>query len=315
VAEHGVLQYNLGENVLGTSAPGYALLLGFLTWVSGGKLGPPQWGTLLSLGSLCVATYSLRAFMAHESRWIRFSVPALFAMLAFTSRWNLEIFGGEALPVLALAIAGIAAGWKGADTRSGLLLAAGASLRLDAAIAGAVLITVLTVKNRRIPWRLATIWGAPVTAFASWLVFQFGAVVPQTFVVKRWRGPRDSWSYSLEEWRWLRRCMPQPSATVVLILAVGAAIALVVSLAAGRRPKGAGVAGRLIREQTILRLGRLGAAALTAPGTFILWIAVHEALYRGLGVSFAPWYGVPLLNAALAFAALGIVTSSTFLAR
>ncbi len=54
------LTFNTGEHVLGTSAPGYTLLLGFLSRATGFLgIGVPEWGTMLSLAAILVLSWVL----------------------------------------------------------------------------------------------------------------------------------------------------------------------------------------------------------------------------------------------------------------
>ena len=80
---HGLV-YNPGEAVLGTSAPGYAAVLGglsLLTREAGWRA--PQWGTPR----------------------LRVALPLLGGALMLPLRWNVELFGSETLPVLGLVVA------------------------------------------------------------------------------------------------------------------------------------------------------------------------------------------------------------------
>ena len=95
------LVYNPGERVFGTSAPGYALLLGTLSRLSA-PLGVEihHWGTLISVLSLLAAAWVLQAARG-PGRWPRLLG---FAAVAFFLRLNVHLLGAEAFPVTALAV-------------------------------------------------------------------------------------------------------------------------------------------------------------------------------------------------------------------
>jgi hypothetical protein len=371
VAELGRLEYNPGERVMGTSAPGYALLLGGLVWAGGGRLSAPEWGTLLAVASLVVVTLVLRQLLGPARPVVRDGAAALFALLAFTCQWNVEMLGGEALPVLALVAAGAWLALGRREVLGGALLGLAALLRLDAALAAVCVGGVLLARRRRLPLGLAAASGLPVAAFVGWLAATFGSVMPHTMAVKRSELAAGA-HYTLDEWHWLRRAMPQPAAGLLLVLAAGALVTLVpLALAAWRRRGGpAGeVAAPTPAEPAALAPAAPGAAAAAAPGAAAAaapvaaaaapvaaapaapvavapaapvavapaapvavggapaaavpaaaaalgaWVVLHEVAYHLLGVPFAPWYEIHLLNALLALAAVGTLRGAAWVAR
>jgi hypothetical protein len=100
------LVFNPGEVVLGTTAPGWALLLGALARASAalgiGGLGVPEWGTLLTVAALWWLTAALPALWLPAGSSLRPGLPLLLGLLALTCRWNLELLGAEAFPAAAL---------------------------------------------------------------------------------------------------------------------------------------------------------------------------------------------------------------------
>ncbi len=296
VAEHGELAYNLGQRVLGTSAPGYALLLGGLTRLSGDQAwaGPPAWGTLGAVAALCIATLVLWQLLRAAPRGQRCGATLLFALFAGTLQWNVEMLGGEALPVLALVMAGAYLALHDRPALGGVLLSLAAILRLDAALAACCVGAVLLGRDRRLPVKFAAAAMVPAAGFLAWLFAAFGTVIPHTMAVKRSEllaGAR----YTLGEWQWLRRCLPDGGAAWLLLLAL-AALAVVL---AGAWAGGAGAA-KAGGWTPVAASDRLTAQVLG------VWVALHEVAYHLLGVPFAPWYQVYLVNALLALAAVGI---------
>jgi hypothetical protein len=282
------LVFNPGERVLGTTAPGYALLLGVLARFTG--MGAPAWGTLLALLSLGAVALVLRAVLGGARPAVRLGVPLLFGAAAYLFRWNVEMLGAESFPLLALGVGSawlaVGKGGKGRETAAGLLVAAAMMIRLDAALLAGILGLTLWWRGRRFPWRFAVAGLVPVLLFLAWLQASFGAVIPNTMAAKQSELAPGAPSYLEEQWRWLGRSLPLPGRLVLLAAALWGGI------------------GAAVRRREV-------------PGGFalvlLLWIAAHEVAYRVLAVPFAPWYHVQTLNVLLAGAALGAVLATSWL--
>jgi len=286
-AEGAGLVFNPGERVLGTTAPGYALLLGVLSALTG--VDAPAWGTLLAVASLAAVALVLRnvLFDSEAPPAVRAGGPLLFAIAAFLLQWNVEMLGAETFPILAL---GVTAAHLALDRdrplAAGLLISAAMICRLDAGLLAAILGLALWRERRRFPWAFALAGLLPLAAFLGWLHAELGAIVPNTMTAKQseLKLLADP-SYTAREWRWLRRGLSWTGGLTLGALALWAAI-------------------EAIRRRPASRL----AAVLG------LWLLAHEAAYRLLGVPFAPWYHVPLINGLLAAAALGaLLLASRFL--
>lgn len=273
------LTFNTGEHVLGTSAPGYALLLGVLSKATGSLgVGVPEWGTLLSLAALLSLAGTLAAALSTASASIRLGVPLLFGIGALLWRWNIEMLGSEALPVIALVAAGAYAVFvRERDAAGGLALAAAMILRLDAGLAAASFGLVLWLSRRRFPGRFALAGSVPVAIWLAGLSSRFGTIVPATLAGKRSEYAAFVEAYSVAEWHWLRRSLPLSGCVVLLSLALLGAILC--------------AKNGLWTHPGIQALG--------------LWLLAHEIFYRAVRVPFAPWYHEGFVNAVLALAVFG----------
>ncbi|MEM1247636.1 MAG: hypothetical protein AAGK22_14760 [Acidobacteriota bacterium] len=258
-AESGCLCYNDGERVLGTSAPGYALLLGLATFLSGQLIGPAAFGTLASLVSIA----SLAVLVQRCSGAASIASSLIFLLLSLFARWNVEVYGAESFPVAALVSWSIVSLLgKGPAWLSGLLMAVALSLRFDAALALPPLLAAYYLRHRTIPVSFAASLGAPSLAFVAALQLYFGRVVPQTLESKRAEASPD-FAYDVAQGSWLLLTFSQDYALIAVLLALATTGILVL---ARRRSSQALVFG--------------------------LWLVSHEVFYRAVGVPFAPWYHV-----------------------
>ncbi|HKH46684.1 MAG TPA: hypothetical protein VKM72_18660 [Thermoanaerobaculia bacterium] len=286
--------FNPGERVLGTTAPGYALLLGVLSALTG--VDVPVWGTLLAVAPLAAVALVLRSVLSDTEAppAIRDGGPLLFAVAAFLLQWNVEMLGAETLPILALGVtAAHLALHRDRPLAAGLLISAAMICRLDAGLLAAILGLALWRERRRFPWAFALAGLLPLAAFLGWLHAELGAIIPNTMSAKQseLKLLADAPSYTAREWRWLRRGLSWTGGLTLCALALWAV----------------GEGGRAVLKHRPIPGGRLAAV-------LGLWLLSHEAAYRLLGVPFAPWYHVPLINGLLAAAALGaILLASRFL--
>src|SRR5947209_11531588 len=269
-ATTGRLEYNPGAAVLGTSAPGYALLLGALAKLSG--LPVPAWGTLLAVLSLLITALVARLALGASPPVVRDGVPLLFGAGALLLRWNVEMLGAEQLPILALgASAAYLALRGGRPVAAGLLASAAMICRLDAALLAGVLGLALWIRERRFPWRFAVAGLLPISLFLLYLYAAFGTILPNTMAAKQSEPGAAQVSYILEEWAWLRRELPLAGCLVLLALAGWGAV------------------------EGVLASRRRGFPATALGWVAALWIIAHGIAYRLLRVPFAPWYRVYLI--------------------
>lgn len=280
-SEGNGLVFNPGEVVLGTTAPGYALVLGALSTATG--ISVPGWGTVLALTSLLVCVVVLRLAVAEARPELRYGLPLLLGVTALALQWNIELFGAEQFPILA---AGMTGAWlalaRSQPVLGGLLIALAMVFRLDAGLLGLAVGLVLIWRDRGVPWRFAAAGLGAVGPFLIYLQQRFGTIVPNTLAGKQSELAAASYGYSWAQWSWLRRGLPLLSCLVLLgLAALGLALAV-----------------RALKK-----------APKSGSGPFWLalggWIVLQEIAYRIIGVPFAPWYHLALLNAVLLLAGFG----------
>lgn len=274
------LVFNPGERVLGTTAPGYAVLLGVLSWVAG---SPVAWGTILGLLGLAAAALSpwlLPADRRPPTAWI-----VLWGASLFLARWLVELLGAETLPVLGAAcLAGVLAlGPPRPSTRrlaaAGLLAALAASLRFDAVFVCGLLGLALWLRRRCFPWPFF-VGTLPAGLVVLAVTAYYGSPLPQTLAGKRGEfADRTIASYTGAEWFWLRRAFGD-----------GGAVVLLASAALG-----------------CLWLLRRGAWRHPLVLVATAWVVAVEAFYRLVQVSFSYWYHVMTVALLLGLAAWGAV--------
>lgn len=269
------LTYNDGERVYGTSAPGYALVLGSLTRLSRPfGLGPEAWGPITGCAGLLLASL---AMLGVHRRTLpeRILAATLLGTLLLTQRWLLELLGGEA-PVMAglLILAFVLALELDRPVAAGLSGAVAVCLRPDAVLALGVTAIALWASGRRPPWRYGLAAGAPAAIFYGALTLYYGSPVPHSYLGKQQEMAIAGAGYSAAQWDWLSRCFSPPGAAILIALVLLGCLV--------------GLRGR---RSLVLAL--------------VAWIVVHELFYRRAGVPFAPWYHVVSLAAAFAVGALG----------
>lgn len=279
--------FNPGENVLGTSAPGYALLLALVA-AAGSPLGldvaaAGAASSLVALAALAFAFAALRAGPTDVRRASPDLTCWIFVFLLFTSRWVVEMLGSETVAATALiAWAFVLAAHSRSPALAGFLAGLAVSFRADSALAFGALTIALWLAERRLPWRFLAAGLALPAACAGWLYLTFGSILPHTLAGKRSEHALASGTYLAAEWDWLVRSFASPGAWLLLLLAL-------VGLSTIRRARG--------RERTLL----VAAAA---------WILSHELFYRLVGVPFSPWYQVATFVSLLALAAIGCTLGS-----
>jgi hypothetical protein len=275
------LVFNPGERVLGTSAPGYALLLAALAFLTR-PLGVdiPHWGTLIAVASINTVAFVLAGAVRRDGRRLAWTPGVAFAALALTSHFNLHLLGGEPFPVLALiVVAGhfLFVSDRGAlarGTLAGLLVGAAMCLRLDAGLAALIFGLVVWGRDRRFPVAYAA---SGIAVLSSWLIFlyiYFGSALPNTFGGKT--ALREV-PYTLRQWQTLVATLGAESGVFLLVVA---ALGLGIVTWKGRW-----------RHPMVHALG--------------LWVVGHEVIYRMIGVWFAPWYHVYFWHAVLVLFTLG----------
>lgn len=271
------LVFNPGERVLGTTAPGYAVLLGMLTRLTG--VGPVAWGTLVGLAGLLATALSPWLLPAGQRPpWV-WSV--LWGLSLILARWHVELLGAETLPILGcLSLAAVAAFGSERPLAAGLLAAVAASLRFDAVLSCGVLGLALWVSGRRFPWRYFA-GTLPALATVGAVTAYYGSPLPQTLAGKRGEfADRLELSYSAAEWGWLVRDFGTVGAwTLLVATSLGLAFLL-----------------------------RRGSLRVPLVWCALGWPLAVELFYRFVRVPFAPWYHVMTVALLLGLAVWGALS-------
>jgi hypothetical protein len=269
------LVYNVGEPVLSTTAPGYALLLALPGWING---DPALWGNVLSAVGLALGAISLYGW-AHEAGSAAGVEPAVVgwvaALLLLTFPLCVMSFGSEMCFYIGATLAGLRAYARGRPARAMAWLAAATLVRPDGALAAGLVVLHQVLSRRRFPWKAVALYLAitlPWVAYATWT---YGSPIPVTLGAKQAQG-RMAISDS-----YLRGAVD--------MLAVHARKPLYWLYV----PLGAiGVWQIVKRKQTWWML--------------LAWTACTFLAYTTLGVSRYFWYYVPLAPGVLASVAVGV---------
>jgi len=180
LAEGQGLVYNPGEHHLGTTSPGWAMVLAFMGLIIGVDSIPVISGFLSALA--LVASLILLSRRLDSGRWLL--VFGLSLVLSASCRWFIEVLGFEGFALTAVVIVALLATDSKRPGVAGLLWAFAVMLRPDAGLLGAVAGLIEWRRTRKFPWLLAVafICGLLVAIGAVWLAA--GAVVPASFAVK-----------------------------------------------------------------------------------------------------------------------------------
>lgn len=254
------LVYNPGEPYLGTSAPGFALLLGLLA-MPRPDLVPVLAAVISALAVLATGV----ALIALEPK------AGLYAALVYVLSAPVELsLGGEIL--VETALVAWAAVWLIRDRplRATLAVALAVLIRPDALLAAGLLGLALWVRHRRFPWRPLAFGLAVLAPFALAAWTYYGAILPPTMQAKRAQLPTGLW-YSFFDGadHWYATAILAPAPMVIRLALVAAAVLAVIGVPL------------LLRRRSPLLLP-------------VLWAAAFALAYHLLGLPFYPWYVVPL---------------------
>ena len=151
LAGRGEFTFNPGETVLGTTAPGWALLLGALVHCTG--IEAAAWGTMLGLASILAVGWALRTALKNDRLIWGAASPALAVLAALVWRWNIELLGGEVLPQMAAVVWAIVLSVnRKHEGLSGILAGLAVALRPDGALPALLLGISPLAKRRTLPW-------------------------------------------------------------------------------------------------------------------------------------------------------------------
>ena len=182
------LVYNTGERVFGTTAPGYAVLLGVLAWPNPETV-PVISGVVCAI-ALAAAALALYTYGARRDCLLAGVVAAIVVIV---NPLALEAFGGEMVPQAALALWALVAV---ALERPALAAACGVGatiLRPDGAV---VLVWALgwhVWRARSVPWRVVAMAGLALALWFGGLWFYFGSPLPATLAAKQAQRASGVW--------------------------------------------------------------------------------------------------------------------------
>lgn len=180
LAEGQGLVFNAGEHHLGTTAPGWAVVLAAGALVSGTD-GIPVVSGFLSV-ILLVVSFVLLSRRSDAARWP--FVLAVSMVMAAACRWLVEVLGFEGFALTAVVLLALEAANRKRPWVAGFLWAGAVMLRPDAGVLGAVAGLIEWRRTRSFPWRLllAFVTGLSLEVVFLWCVA--GSVVPVSFAVK-----------------------------------------------------------------------------------------------------------------------------------
>jgi len=262
------LVYNVGERMFGTTAPGYAVLLGVLAWPSPGAV-PAISGAICAI-ALAAAGLAFYTFGVRRGATLAGVVAALTFIV---NPLALESFGGEMVPQAALALWALVAV---ALERPAIAAACGVAatvLRPDGVVVLAVALGWHAWRTRRVPWRIGVLAGLVVALWFGVLWMYFGTPLPETLAAKQAQRASGVWhGFGTDFALWVLALTPCDTPFTVPRTHSGFATVLVL-----------GLSGLLALPW---RRAWWGLAA---------WPLVVCVAYRQLRLPFYHWYAVPPL--------------------
>jgi hypothetical protein len=182
LAEGAGLVYNVGERVLGTSAPLFAVLLAGLNRLTGAAIPSLAY----ALGAACLPACALLGYrLARRSAG---PLPAaLFVVAALSPPSSLEVFAsGMETPLYLLGLLlAVELASRGRDVAAFAAAGGLCFLHPDAAALVAALTVALRAVRGRWPWRPLALGLAPAAAAAAAVWIAYGSPLPHSVTAKR----------------------------------------------------------------------------------------------------------------------------------
>lgn len=280
--------YNVGERFLGTSAPGYAVLLAL-----GGIFSPsvvPTVSGLICAASLVATGLGLYTFGRSSDDWL---VGLVAGLLFVCSPVTIEAFGGEMTLQVALIVWAFAAEAHRRWMWAVMLAVAATLVRPDGIVPLALIGVHQTWARRELPWREMVAAGVVLALWHGSLWLYFGAPMPQTVGAKsaqRLSGIWRPFGSDLKAWFQSMSVFPTPLFT--------------------NRPVG-GFTATLV-------LAAVGVPALlwTRRWWLVLaWPVAYMLVYRQLHLPFYHWYALAPFLAIVMAAGAAVSVSARLAAR
>lgn len=276
-AGHGLV-YNVGQRVLSTTAPMYAVLLAGL-----GFLWPdfPALGNAFSACCLVVGALFLYLLSAENGKR---AVGMIAALLLSLSPELIPTFGAETCTVVMLTLGALWAYGRSRYSLSAVLLAMVVMVRPDGLLAVVAVAVYHLVTRQPVPWRATLLWAVLVGIWYAGLWWYFGTPLPVTLQAKQQQGQMaisDSFAGGF-----LATIRTRGSLPLFWLQGILAAVGL----------------GHVIRR-----------ARHWMP--LLLWTALYFVAYTALGVSRYFWYYGPLAPAIVVLVAEGTVASLQAVSR
>lgn len=278
------LVYNIGERVLSTTTPLYALLLAAIRLFTTEIPLLSNWIGIASLWAGAALLYHICDRFGH---WVAGAIAGLL-YVTFPLLWL--SMGFEVPLYLMLILAGYAAYFRNRPGLAALLLALATLTRADALVAAGVLFLHAVLKERRFPWRPAATYLLTMAPVLVFLTVYFGSPVPVTLAAKNAQTALGVTGFyagtHFLQGAWILAKAWFLQTPLYILLAASAVIGLV-------------VASRMERWALWL----------------VVWAALYSLGYHLLGVAPYHWYYTPLVPAGVALAGLGADHVGRFIKR
>lgn len=182
LAQGNGMVFNPGVQILGTTAPGWAVILSVCGFALGLEVIPCISG-FLALIALIGSAWFASGFVGATQRRSDTLVP--LCILLACNRWLVEILGHEEFAVMLLVLLGLGLIQQKKPTVSGLVWSTGIFIRPDTAVMGAAVGLEEWYRTRRFP-RALFLSAVLGTFLAALFVFTLsGHILPNSLAVKK----------------------------------------------------------------------------------------------------------------------------------
>jgi hypothetical protein len=172
--------YNLGEHVLGTTTPGYTLVLAFLGWIGLDFVMVGKFLCILAEGASCL----FLILIAREIEKPAVGYLAALLLALWPTNITFSISGMETSIVMLLMLSSFYAYLKSEYNWLGFLGGILILFRIDSILFLMIIALFQIIRDRRVAWRSYVLALVVILPWCIFAMSYFGSVIPNTIIAK-----------------------------------------------------------------------------------------------------------------------------------